>query len=384
MSGPAGRNQASDGMARDRDGRRSWEVGLTRGLWISAVVVAAIVVVARFTGTGSTDGSSPSSSTVPTAVKSIPGVVKTIEVVKTSDISYATKTPAGDWNKPLLDVYAPARAKDLPMVVILPNDPSVLTKDGLTAYRLLAEEIAQEGAVAVVANWGQASPLPWTVQRAQESASLMGRGRDSVACAVSFAAAHATQFGADPSRLVLLGHGASANVASMAALGRSSPFPGCSAKPGGWRPKGLLLWDGDWLTEASVWDRFGATIPTVMAAYTPWKLLDTAPVMPVEFAVDDNSITILRRCEHEGNWLALRDPSGELAGRLEGLGTLAGPGALADGCIDLREGAEVMAAAMAQHGFPVQVFALTESSSTDLSLGDLSLTAKHALALARR
>jgi hypothetical protein len=67
--------------------------------------------------------------------------------------------------------------------------------------------------------------------------------RDEVACAVTFAVTHAAEYGADPDRLVLLGHSAGANEASVVTHGEPLPLPECRAAARTWTPRGVVLWE---------------------------------------------------------------------------------------------------------------------------------------------
>ena len=98
-----------------------------------------------------------------------------------TDVRYADSAPEG-WREPLLDVYAPSGAKDLPLVVLFHGAPTAVDKtgSGLVDYPALAEEIASRGAVVVSANWGlYDAPMP---ADAQAFVDLGGTGsrRDGV------------------------------------------------------------------------------------------------------------------------------------------------------------------------------------------------------------
>ena len=142
-----------------------------------------------------------------------------------TDVRYADTAPEG-WREPLLDVYAPSGAKDLPLVVLFHGAPTAVDKtgSGLVDYPALAEEIASRGAVVVSANWGlYDAPMP---ADAQAWVASVDQGRDETACAISYAAAHAADWGADPQRLVVIGHSGGATQVSPTVLGEAKPVPG--------------------------------------------------------------------------------------------------------------------------------------------------------------
>jgi hypothetical protein len=240
----------------------------------------------------------------------------------------------------------------------------------------VANAVAREGAVVVAANWGNVTPSPPAA-----SAIVLGtRVASEAACAVSFAVAHARDYGADPSRLVLFGHSAGANTAAMVAYGKPKAFPGCRVTPSVWTPRGVMLWEGDWLLETGeIWDKFGAAIATVMPAYTPWRLLAAAPKIAARLAVADMSRVGLDRCSAKGSaWLAWRDVTGTLRHRL------ASSGALNDDCVNVGEAAELLAASMRGHGIEAKVLVLPDPGSIHeiLAPADLGVLARNTVALA--
>ena len=260
-----------------------------------------------------------------------------------------------------------------------------LSKGG-SAYPRIAEDLVAKGAVVVSADWtdrapaallDMGEPLDAIVARQQQTV-------DEMACAVDFAVSQAPKYGADPKRLILVGHSAGANMTSMLGLGPNNPFPGCAAPDAQWAPKGLMLWEGDWLAEdpAGDWDSFGNDLgTTVLETVAPWALLKDAADIPVEFAVSDTSRKAMRRCDdtESVDWLAMRDPDGALRARLETLG------ATDDGCIDVGEEADVLANAMADQGIAAKVIALAGPSTTHTHLApvDLTLMADRIMAMAQ-
>ena len=141
-----------------------------------------------------------------------------------------------------------------------------------------------------------------------------------------------------------------------------------------------MLWEGDWLLEDPSWDVFGQDLPALAAVFTPWDALDAAPAIDVELAVSATSRQELKRCpESEGfDWLVDRDPTGSLRSELEAFGVLA------DGCVDIGEQADLLAAAMNERGLSASILTLADLNSGHavLSGDDLALMADHIVSLA--
>ncbi len=342
-------------------------------------LLAMVGLVLASCSSGPDDGSAPSpTATAPTTTSA------TDSVVRVADVAFAT-VPSEEWKPPLLDVYAPEGATDLPLVVLFHGGSSLefTTDKASLVYPTLARAIARRGAVVVVPNWGaDASPMDMLASgsSASQSIDFLLPVRDQGACAVSFAVSHADEYGADPNRIVLVGNSAGANQASMVALADTSPLAGCAVPPAEWAADGLLLWEGDWLLEDPSWDVFGKDLPALAAVFTPWDALDAAPAVDVELAVSATSREELKRCpESEGfDWLVDRDPTGSLRSELET------SGALADGCVDIGEQADLLAAAMNERGLSASILTLADldSGHAVLSEADLALMADHIVALA--
>jgi hypothetical protein len=280
-----------------------------------------------------------------------------------TDVRYADTAPEG-WREPLLDVYAPVGAKDLPLVVLFHGNPTAVDKtgSGIVDYPSVIEEIASRGAVVVSANWGvYDAPMPVDVPAWVDS---FDQGRDETACALSYAAAHAADWGADPQRLVVIGHSGGATQVSPAVLGQTKQFAGCAADAE-WDARGVVLWEGDMLVEdSSVWP-YEDGMTEVLAAFTPWGSMDSDFDGALAFAVSDASAADpeFRRCDGR-DFLDDRDPSGTIEAGLDEID------AFADGCIDIREESAVTANTMKERGFDTRMVALTDPATTHMGLGE--------------
>jgi hypothetical protein len=280
-----------------------------------------------------------------------------------SNLRFANSTPdIARWSPPVLDVYAPAGARDLPLVVMFP--PHSLTKDDTTAFAQLATEVARLGAVVVVANWSQLDDPPAEFEDPAILEAIARQGQSVAACAVTYAVAHSSEHGADPSRLVLVGELYGGNVAIMIALGSPDPLPGCEAEAD-WVATGLVGWDADWMALMPVWDQLGKESARAVAALSPWPLFSEAPRIPVDLVVSDGAVAVTKQCDgRDATRVVARDPTGAMRDRLDEIG------ALADGCADLGEAADATAAAMLTAGVPATVSRLGNTDGqTQMSPG---------------
>jgi acetyl esterase/lipase len=299
--------------------------------------------------------------------------------VVAADLEYANYDPEGPWTPHLMDIYASGQGQGLPLVVILHGGA---LRKSWSGYSRLAEDLVAQGAVVASADWTDRPPAALLdMGESLEAIDVrVQQTLDEAACAVDFAVSRASQYGADPTRVVLVGHSAGANTGSMLGLGHHDPFPGCNAPQAPWVPVGLMLWEGDWLVADSAgdWDSFGKDLGTVLKKSTPWGLLEKAPQIPVVFAVSDSTRKAMRRCDDTEtlDWLGLRDPDGSLEARLDALG------ATDDGCIDAGEAADILAVAMVEHGVPAEVMALPTSSHTQLAAPDLTRMTSRIMAMA--
>ena len=234
-------------------------------------------------------------------------------VTVTRDVRFAAASPErARWSDPLLDVYAPVGGEGLPLVVFLPAHG--LTKDSSPAYAQLATALAGQGAVVAVANWTQLDDPPEILTEPEAFVEVSRLGQAVAGCAVSFAAEHAGDYGADPSRLVLAGELFGANAAGMIALGEPDTLPGCSSTAE-WAATGLAGVNGLWMAAYPPFDDVAAA---ATASQTPWALLDAARPIPVALMVTEAGIAVSERCGgRDAEWLVARDPSGAMRARLD-------------------------------------------------------------------
>ncbi|MBN2114622.1 MAG: alpha/beta hydrolase [Acidimicrobiia bacterium] len=304
--------------------------------------------------------SEPTSSDAATTATAAPAA--TAGVVE--DLVY--RSAVGGLGPGLVDVWASPGGEGGPVVVLLPGGGA--TRDD---YRELAGATAERGAAVFVPDWGNGEPF---TRSTRDDLAAMVEG---ASCAVSYALAHAVEYGGDPERLVLLGHSAGAMVAAVIGLRPATPIPECAAAVTPFRVGGMVLWEGDWMLIHPGWDRQGDALPSVMETITPWAWLSGGPATSVVLIT-----TAAResRCgmTAPGDPYWLRDPDGRFREQLEALG------ALADGCIDVGETNAMLAAAMEEQGFDVRELFLEESTHDYLSRHDQALLVVETIAIADR
>lgn len=294
-------------------------------------------------------------------------------VTITRDVQYATQAPdLGLWSEPVLDVYAPSGAAGLPLVVILP--PHGMTKDGSRAASQLADAVASRGAVAVVANWSQLEDPPEEFSDPAVLEAFAGAGQSMAACAVGAAVQRAAEYGADPSRLVIVGELYGANTAAMVALGSPEALPRTQCLGvTGWAASGLMAINGDWVIGLPDFDGLEQDADRAVDALSPWAQLGQparspgadmgqVPAIPVRLVVTKEAIDVSGRCDaRDADWMAWRDPSQRMRTALDEVG------AYDDGCVDLGDSAKALAGQMQGAGLEAQLVELSNSDGQTVS-----------------
>jgi acetyl esterase/lipase len=112
---------------------------------------------------------------------------------------------AGD--RHALDVYVPTNAKPSPALIVFFYGGSWQTGDRKD-YLFVGEALASRGYVTVIPDYRRYPEVTFP--------AFM----DDAAAAVAWARAHASEFGADPNRVFLMGHSAGAHIAMLLATDR--------------------------------------------------------------------------------------------------------------------------------------------------------------------
>lgn len=151
----------------------------------------------------------------PSAATTVPACQATSDVVVSRDVAVADVTTA--------DVFAPAGADDLPVVVMFHGS------DGLRSnMEPLATEVACSGAVVVVPSWPVITERP----DADTTEDVYFDQTAAAVCAVRFARSTAAEHGGNPADLTVVGHSAGAPLAARVALVEEPPWPGIDCYPG--------------------------------------------------------------------------------------------------------------------------------------------------------
>jgi acetyl esterase len=221
---------------------------------IAAICAAGVVL---WTGVGKAD----ISRLQPDVVKGIaalgptldrPMIAKTNELMKdlaprtppasvtvTSDVTY------GDDPMQKIDIYTPAKARNLPIAVFVHGGGFV--NGDKKDYANVPTYLAQHGIVAVNVNYRLAPKVTWPAES------------EDVAAVVAFLKKNAARYGGDPRRIVLIGHSAGANLVASYVLDRRiypKSGPGVAAAvlvslPGS-RPSGVREQDRVYYGDPSV------------------------------------------------------------------------------------------------------------------------------------
>lgn len=120
--------------------------------------------------------------------------------------SVARGLPYGDHPRQRLDLYAPRAAGANKLPVILFFYGGSWSSGSAATYAFVGHALAAQGFLAVVADYR-------LVPEVRFPAFI-----EDGAAAVAWVRGHAARFGADPDRIVLMGHSAGAHIAAMLAL----------------------------------------------------------------------------------------------------------------------------------------------------------------------
>jgi dienelactone hydrolase len=306
-----------DGMdrrgARDRGARWSLGVGL---------IVVALGFVAC------SGAASPSPSARPT---SEPSLTPTVEAIEPTPTVGPTATPGLEtlsksdivfgedplMARGVLDVYWPVAPGPWRVAVMFHGNPGPVTKSYLGPH---AERVAQLGYVVFVANWGMSGGAAYNALLPHEQAEADAA---QAACAIAFAAQEAPRYGGDPAGIIVFGHSAGANIASVVAFKPPEPSTGCFADT---RVEGdvLIAWEGDWLMAGtpSYWDPIHAADPATFDAITPWAHIASRPELHVIILESENNGLDRDAKDALGpdGWLTVRDPSGAFTAAFQAMG----------------------------------------------------------------
>ena len=140
-----------------------------------------------------------------------PMVAKTNELMKglapmtpPASVTIAADVAYGDDPLQAMDIYTPAKARNLPIAVFFHGGGFVLGDK--KEYANVPSYLAQHGMVAVNANYRLAPKVTWPAES------------QDVAAVVAFFQKSAARYGGDPRRIVLIGHSAGATIVATYVL----------------------------------------------------------------------------------------------------------------------------------------------------------------------
>jgi hypothetical protein len=356
---------------------------------IRAAACAGLAALLSACGQPAATETSPAATTSASATSAASPTGGQVEVVR--DLVYLNGSTSNELNAApkLMDVYLPAGGQGGPVVVLF--HAAGFSKDGdregpagqQDALKDLAMAVAERGAVAFVPNWRNTDQWEDEPPDANRSLQWLVNDGEMGACAVSYALAHATEYGADPGTLILVGRSAGSNVAAEAGLGQPTPLPECAVPLAQFVADGMVLWEGDWLFTDIGYDTFGPQLSLLLDAATPWSRLATGPTMPIDLVDTIGFRQSAFRCgianDSHDPYFALRDPAGTY--RL--FERFAAIGAIDDGCIDGGEIDLVLGQAMQDAGLDANVMQLEHGDHGDLG-EDQPLIVAEILAIADR
>ena len=324
--------------------------GIMSGSGRGCPVLLSVVISLACTA-GCVSATAPPTSPIGSGSPSSPA-----QVTVARDLPFAGSAPSlTEWSPPTLDVYTAGEDGGRLLVVILP--PHGLTKEQAGAESQLAEALAEREAVAVVANWTQLDEPDASFTDIDVLAKLAKAGQSMAACAVAFAVEHAEDYGADPTRLVIVGEIYGANAAAVVALTHPAPLTSCKADA---VPQAIAVvaLDADWYAAMPEWDQLGKDVHQAVDLLAPWSGLNAVSNVRVAATVATGTHDITNRCGGpEAPWLVDRDPTGQLRKRLDTVG------ALTDGCIDLLDQAQAATNQLAAAGLTARVIQLANTDS---------------------
>jgi dienelactone hydrolase len=198
-------------------------------------------------------------------------------VVKTSDkVAYTHFVDCGQLGSCQLAMYmrAPAEGGPWPLILLVPGGPQPLMQQPSLLIRDLAPALVQRGAVVMTIEWrqgpAQGAGFPVEVE--------------DVACAIGVARKIAANYGADPSRVTLVGHSLGGWAGAVLALTPQQyrpPAGECNETAGSLRPDRFVSIAGA-LDEASETDDISLSVQLgIDAAHSadadPFALIDRYP-----------------------------------------------------------------------------------------------------------
>lgn len=258
----------------------------------------------------------------------------------------------------LMDVVAPVAKGPWPTVVAYHGDPSSVGRPWMLP---MAEDLADEGRVVFVPDWGHTEYAWQREVSLVEQFDLLVR---EVRCAVVFAKAHAADFGGDPDHITVYGYSAGGNAALMAGLADTEPLEACAEAGPSVVPQAVVSGDGDVLLGAGIWDSRLADEPEAFYGFTPWRFVDGSPRVPVQIVAVENTYGPFERSVGEDPYTSMvadRHTDIDLVGELLAMGLLD------DGAFSVRDSNEWAYQELLDAGYDVEWVLLPDSNHLSIS-----------------
>jgi acetyl esterase/lipase len=186
-----------------------------------------------------------------------PQLQTSMEITEQSDIRYKSNQE--------LDVFSPLNQNDWPIVVIL-HGGGVPKK----SVRSLGIALAGQGAVVFTPEYQSYTPPPDQIPD-QIRISL-----EDAACAVRFARAHGSEFGGDPSQIILVGHSAGGAFGAVISLAGDQFYGDCIVNNGSAIPNIFIGLDGAYdINRYTPEERLKMAPPDEWNVWSPYTYIDT-------------------------------------------------------------------------------------------------------------
>lgn len=180
-------------------------------------------------------------------------------VKRTKNVSYNSSQQ--------LDVYVPSTPGPLPVVVLLHGSGSLKE-----FYFDFSIAIAQKGAVVFTPQWHSDAP-PTSLNTPPDA-----RGFEETACAIRFARAKATEYGGNPSRLIVVGHSIGGGAGALMALAGDEFKGDCPVNDLSAYPDALVGLDGAYDVLSFFPEDALKAWPKEFARINPFSYVDRRPI----------------------------------------------------------------------------------------------------------
>jgi len=186
-----------------------------------------------------------------------------LQIKETHDIPYTSKQ--------LLDVYAPIEKGDWPVVVVF---------HGGDDFKSLVSDIAR-----AVAPWGAVVFAPTYYAHEYNLSVPIAQSSEDATCAVRFARKHASEYGGNPDRVIVVGHSYGGTMGAILMLAGDDFHGDCLTQEGSALPDAFVGLDG-------VYDMIPIISPIVLQE-KPVDVLRTNPITYIRRTPRRENVTFL-------------------------------------------------------------------------------------------